>query len=243
LPVHDEATRQWRLDQIERFQPDYIINLGDWLDADAATRWPNEHEWTLADEYRLLAKDAREISLRAPQAQKVWLLGNHDDNLRAPNRIPKKLREVCSWEQNPDVQAALDGWKTIPYSERHYFRLGHVTFRHGCSAAVNCDRNGAMLHGVVNGLTVGAHTHRPVQPTQVILPGKLPLPYWYANVGCGADWNKMEYVTRSNIALWGHAVGLIQVNLKPRSSAVGCQWECEIKVRKMAHAQRVMGIG
>jgi len=236
LPVHDEDTRQWRLERIRQEQPDYVINLGDWLDADGASRWPNEHEWTLADEYRWLAKDAGDIAKASPKSQKVWLLGNHDDNLRAPNRIPKKLREVCSWEQNLEVHEAIRDWTVVPYSERHYYRLGQVTFRHGCNAGTNCDRNAALLHGVANGLVIGAHTHAPVQPTQVVLPGKIPLPYWYANVGCGADWDKMEYVSRSNIALWGHAIAVAHVNCKQRrSSFASRQWECRIEVRKTAH--------
>ena len=237
LPVHSEQFRQWRLEKIREFKPDVVVNLGDWLDADAASRWPNEHEWTLKDEYRLLAQDANDIREAAgPDAKLVWLLGNHDDNLRAPNRIPKKLREVCSWEQDLDVHEAIRSWRVVPYGHRQHFRIGQLTFLHGAQTNINSDRDQALLYGVQHGLTVSAHTHRPVDITRVVLPGKIPLEYYFANVGCGADWDKMEYVQRTNIATWGRAILLAEVNDKQRrSSFASKQWTAELIVHSRAH--------
>lgn len=240
MPISDPKTVAWRSAQVEEYQPEVIVHLGDWLDADAASRWPNEHDWTLKDEYRAVADDMRHLQKLVPKAKRVWLLGNHDDNLRAPNRIPKKLREVCSWEQDPDMQAAItDGdWKIVPYSHRAMYRIGQVTFQHGAQTNLNAERDQCLLYGVQHGLHVSAHLHRPREITRVVLPGKVPLPYWYANVGCEADWSKMEYVQRASIALWGSGLMKLRINAaQRRSSFASVQWAADpgLVLYKMAH--------
>jgi predicted phosphodiesterase len=234
-PLADEDTTKWRLSEIKQFKPDVVVNLGDWMDADAASRWPNEHQWTLADEYRAVASDAIAVRSAAPSAKLVWLHGNHDDNLTSPNRIPIKLRDVCSWKNDKGLAQVLKGWTIIPYTHRSYYRIGQVTFQHGAQTNVNADRDQSLLYGVENGLWVGGHTHRPQQITRVVLPGKIPLNRYFCNVGCGMDWEKMEYVRRSNIATWGH--GIVKLLVNPRRSAfASVQWEgvdSGIKIHKM----------
>lgn len=242
-PVSDAENTEWRNRQIAEFQPDVVVHMGDWMDADAASRWPNEHEWTLQDEYDAVAADARTINRLVPDAKKVWIMGNHDDNLESPNRIPKKLRDVCSWRNYSPLLYELSSWKIIPYGHRLKYednkwlggyRIGQVTFQHGAEAGSSADMDQAVLYGVENGLWVGSHTHRPLPVQQAIMRNKIPLRYWFCNVGCGADWDKMEYVRRSNIARWGH--GLLKLHVNPARSAFSSrQWEGEVVIRKMAH--------
>jgi predicted phosphodiesterase len=256
IPLDDKAATAWRLKQIAEYQPDYVVHLGDAMDADGASRWPNEHDWSLLDEYRLWAEDLRLMREAAGKAKVIWLLGNHDANLSAPNRIPKKLREACAWTQNQDVMKQLGGHvrtveacgqkvevyencTVVPYGARSVYRLGQLTLQHGAQAGVNSDRNQCLLFGVEHGLYVSAHTHRPVGITQVILPGRIPQKKWYANVGCGADWDKMEYVQRSNIALWGHGLLKVRVNVAQRRNGGWAtrQWEADpgVVILRTAH--------
>lgn len=237
FPVHSEEFRQWRLAKIREIRPDVVVNMGDWLDADAASRWPNEHDWTLQQEYDLAAKDARETREAAgPDARLVWLLGNHDANLEAPNRIPKKLRELCSWRQHLEMHEALKDWTIIPYTHRSYWRLGQVTFQHGAQTNVNAERDQAILYGVPRGLYVMGHTHRPIPVSRVILPGKVPVfGLHYCNVGCGADWDRMEYISRSNIALWGRGLLVGDCNTSQRRNNWATrQWDAELLIHSMA---------
>lgn len=221
-PITDKTYFNWLITQLEDFQPDYVINLGDWYEAKPAKRfskWADE-VWTVLDEHREVARQASEINRVLPNSKRVLLFGNHDDNFfgENPDRIESDVRAALHWKENKDTSVALKDWKVIEeYSHRTKFKLGPVTFQHGCDVAMNSMVKASYLYSIPNGLYVCGHTHRPCPVTQVSHL-QVPLPYWYANPGCGADWDKMHYMKRLSMANWGRGLVIGEVHESAVSS-------------------------
>ena len=51
VPLQCDAAIDWMLGQISDLSPDVIIHLGDGHEADSASRWPSEYDWSLEDEF------------------------------------------------------------------------------------------------------------------------------------------------------------------------------------------------
>lgn len=242
-PLTDRSYFEWLLSFLEGTQPDYFINLGDWYEGKPAKRfdaWPDE-KWGILTEHKEVARQANAFNEVLPNAKKVWLYGNHDDNTFgiAPDRVKEDVREAIRWQENKDVAPALKDWTVIEeYSHRAKFRLGPVTFQHGCDVAMNSMQKAAYLYGGPYGLYVCGHTHRPLQTTQAEHLG-IRLPYWYANPGCGADWDRMHYMKRMSMAKWGRGLIVGEVSKSAvsnrKSTYSSKQWDAELKVHSWAH--------
>lgn len=228
--------------QIEDFKPDSIVNLGDWYEGKAAKRWPSwsDEKWSLADEHRAVAQQAEAIRAAAPDASLYWLYGNHDDNLfgMQPDRIKDDLKDAVQWRSNVLAAKALEPWQVIEkYGHRVRLRLGPVTFQHGCDTSVASDRDGSYLYGVPYGLYVRGHTHRPCPVTRA-QERRTPMPFWYANPGTGAEWDRMHYMDRCSMALWGRGVvvgEIPQSAVTQRRTAYASRcWDAELRVHSTA---------
>jgi hypothetical protein len=239
VPIHCEEFRQWRLEKIREHKPDVIINLGDWHDANYASRWDNEDDWDALAEFDALRQDAIDTQAAAPNAQIVWLHGNHCSNGMQPGRIPKKVRGAVEFAKNEKLRDVTQNWKIVPYGHHEFYRLGQITFQHGCQTNVNAERDQALGYGVPFGLHVSAHTHRPKRIAPIELPGRVPcFGMQYCNVGCGADWSRMHYMDRANKQLWGRAVLVGTVNAKQRRAWFGSrQWDGELLIHSMASSR------
>ena len=99
-PLHDQDAIDWAIGIAEDRQPDVLIHLGDFLEADAASRWPSEYDFTLADEFREADRVLSDLRRVTPNSKHVLLVGNHDANVQEINRIDKKLRGLVDWRRN-----------------------------------------------------------------------------------------------------------------------------------------------
>lgn len=214
-PLQDEDFFDWYCSQLKEFDPEEVICLGDLYEADSASRWPSEADWTLNDEFREADKVLKQIRESAPNARCKFLKGNHDDNLQSLNRINSKLRDTCDFEAQQFSRHGdwlneefLTNWQVVSeYNNsrnRGTYNIGMVTFGHGWAAGVNSDEDEAIALGMPFGLYVRGHTHRPTEgkPRQVFKSRKRPLPYWYLNVGCSCDMDR-DYVKRADQTMWG----------------------------------------
>ena len=144
VPHHDTESLAWAIDLIEKWKPQHLIFGGDLVDANAASRWPNEYKHTLADEYKWGNQILRDLRMAAPKNRRlVWIWGNHEDNIRAPNRVPKDLRKLVEIEKHvPEYQRWAGGARGsgekrtlhVPYNRHHIkgaYRIGQVSFIHG----------------------------------------------------------------------------------------------------------------
>lgn len=207
-------------------QPDYIVLVGDLLEASGASVHANEDNFSLAYEYAeagAFLESLRKAGTykNKKNAQCVFLPGNHDDNILAANRIPAKLRHLCDYRMHI---RELENWlQPCEYKydrNKGVFRLGQVAFAHGYETGAAALKNQAVLLGDPFGLTITGHTHQAVQVHQVMMTQLVPLPYWAANVGCLRDL-KPDYVARKRTHNWSHAyvIGDCDPTLKsPRKS-------------------------
>ena len=145
-------------------------------------------------------------------AKKVFIWGNHDSNLLHENgRMLEDIRAAVTKEWGALRDGILKDWKIVGncYSHDSVFRLGQVTFQHGCVTGKS--QNLSHLHkqgvqyGVPHGLHVSAHTHSAVAVSQMQWLDQ-PMPYYVANTGTGADWEKMYYMNRASKALWSRGL-------------------------------------
>jgi len=243
-PLHDPDAIDWLCEQVEEFRPDYIISLGDDLEADGASRWPSEEGFDLLDEYAADDEIKRQImDAGGRRCEYVRCMGNHDHNILDWGRVDPKLRRLCDWRQ---PQHTLDGaqvnknalkWKlatTYDFCRRRgVFRLGQVTLGHGWRTGAKADAEHSVLLGAPYGLWVGVHTHRPQHVNQAMMTSKVPIPYWFANAGTMRNLDP-NYMTRHDKTMWGQAVVVGDADLRAgpaKSLRVSRQWNAETRVR------------
>lgn len=236
VPHHDPESLAWAVGLIEQWKPDHLIMGGDLIDANAASRWPNEYEHTLKDEYRWGNEILKDLRSAAPKnCTCVWIWGNHEDNIRSANRVPKDLRSLVQIEDHiPEYQ----NWKHIPYTRHHIkgsYRRGQVSFIHGhvTTDAAMDEQAIKMANYEPFSLTISGHTHRPTLAVKQVMLRRFGLPHWRADAGCHMNWDSAEYMKRLDMTQWGHACVLTeQIPIKsPRKSR---EWNAEIKVREFA---------
>lgn len=234
--VHRESERRL-FDWIADNRPDVVVMLGDLFDGSAASRWPNEDDWGLHEEYCQAARHLETVRSLCPGSRHVWLLGNHEQNTLDPNRIPKRLRGLTDFRLgHTPLGDEARHWKILPYSHRQVYRLGPVSFQHGAEHGSRSGLRLAQLYAPENGLLVYGHTHRPVAPVQPDISPGVPLRKWYANAGCMCDWDKMQYTYRLNTATWGHGMVVGVANdAQRRTTFATKQWDAETVVWEYAH--------
>lgn len=210
-PLQDEDAVRFLLDKIQEVKPDYIIHLGDNLEAMYASRWPNEYDWDAKDEFLsgndLLSRVRGEAEYANPDARCILLQGNHDANALSLLRLSKTVARMVDWRVHMS-EVASGAWATpVKYvydAEHGAVRLGQVTFAHGYNHGANYGMQAITL-GIPYGLTVMGHTHRPSAVSRAKRTSTIDLPYWDANVGCLRTL-KPEYAKRRYTGSWGHAV-------------------------------------
>ena len=226
-PLQDPEAVAALLEGIRRFKPDVVIHGGDGHEADAACRFHSEYEFTLEDEYASHNAFLADLHKAAPNAQRVFLLGNHDNNLLKWGRLDKRVRKVADFRLH---EPELTHWKLLPYlhdRRNGCFRIGQVVFIHGFSVCTNADELETFYFTNEYGLCCRAHTHRPTVGIERCMRTKrIPLRYWYANAGCLRHL-KPEYVKTQNTEMWGHAY--IKGEALPlKSPRLTREWSAEV---------------
>lgn len=212
-PITDEKYWLWLINQIDEFRPDFLIHLGDALEATGASRWEvkENQDPCILNEFVVFSEQVKNLNLIAPKAKKIFLYGNHDSNLLHEERVPKGMRKLVQHYWSEIQDGVMKDWvfPCAKYGHRQYFRLGQITFQHGGNtgkARTNSHLyKQAIAYGVPNGLHVSAHTHAPIEVEQMQWLDQ-PSPYWIANVGTGMDWEKAGYMERASQELWGGAL-------------------------------------
>lgn len=246
-PIASPDALDWLHAQIEEFRPNVLVCLGDAYDGEGWSRWDNENPWTIIDEYEAWRDHLKILNSFEFVTKKVWLYGNHEANLEEPGRLKKSQRSMVHWKDwSPEgvggIREQVADWKILPaYSSVQKWNMGPLTFIHGTKTNLFAARDEARMHGIAHGLTVGAHTHKPVQVTRDVQPGSIPSDLWYANAGCLMDWERARYIKRSNYQSWGHACVCIEVASK--DSAILSEgrkvystkiWDAETRVLRIA---------
>lgn len=239
-PITHKGYFEWLLGQIREFKPQIIVNLGDLYEGKWAKKWAKhaDEAWSVLEEHKSVAGLITDINKAAPKATKWWLYGNHCSNSFEvhPGRTESDIVPALHWRENREASKALENWKVIEkYGHDVYKRLGPITFRHGCDLSVAGIKRETIYYATPYGLHVAGHTHRPTPVTQLELAGA-NLPYWQCNPGCGADWDKMHYMSRLNKQGWGRGIVLIETAgvEQSRAAYLSKQWDAEVRIHSLA---------
>lgn len=236
VPHDDPAARKWLVQTIRDEKPDYVVCLGDLLEADAASRWPSEQAHRLTDEYQFADDFLAEIDDAKGDAEGVFLEGNHDANIVDKHRIDPKLRALCDYRKHiPRLAAWTRGADYEYHRNRGAFRLGQVSFMHGYETSASGLRIQAVEMGNPFGLCVWGHTHRPQDVTQVMLTPQAPLPYWWMDVGCLCRMDT-DYMKRKRQWAWGQGCAVINLNPSAgtaKSPRMSPHWDASLRVFRM----------
>lgn len=230
-PFLDKKAFAWALGHIRAFKPTHIVHLGDLFESAAASVHPNEYSHDQLDEYEDGAMVLGELEAAAPNAQRLWILGNHDANIAArdPRRVAKPLRRSVHWSNCRKTGHIFDRWTQIPYefSSRGCVQLGQVFFYHDFTNAwdMNAIRMNNLLGGHGNRLGVHGHHHHILGPTQVMRTKKVPLPLWGASPGTLGPLQP-EWANRQDTSHWRHGLCKITTPMG-RSCLPKRRWTCE----------------
>jgi len=228
-PIQDNETIDIICERIKEYQPDVIIHLGDLFEADSASKWGSEYNWTYEDELDAGCNQVLKKLREANENAECWLLpGNHDENLRAEGRFDWKIRDSLDWEapqyttSGIHLNEELQHWKVkakYKYNQKGTARIGATVFAHGYEAGGASDKFQAFSLGWPHGLFVSGHTHRPTpgEPVNAQLTQTRPTDRFYLNAGCTRTM-ECSYMERKYQQKWGHAVcyGYSQVVNSPR---------------------------
>lgn len=236
-PYTPPPTVKWICDTLGNIRNiNYFVHLGDLFDAGAASVHPSEHTHTLEDEFQFghnLLRGFRECLPR--KALRICHLGNHDDNIlcQDPRRIPAKLRSLVDWRKHERYGAEFKRWIWKPYIKNRdgVTSIGQIRLSHGFDAGANSDELEALqtanLYGnAANLLMVRGHTHRPLDVTQAKRTARIPLPFYFANVGT-AGILKPDYMIRRDSSQWATALVVIDVIIDYRREG-GRQWDARL---------------
>jgi predicted phosphodiesterase len=238
VPLHCRKAHKTLVSRLQDLKPKYFILLGDGMDGAPASVHKHEHEWDALTEFEQFAKYLRSLREAAGNdTEFVWLHGNHDANYYAPHpdRIARSVRKLVHWDvAHTSLREEARLWKQVPYSHRQVFRLGPVTFQHGCEHGVNATRDQCQLYTPEYGLYVGGHTHRPEVVTPAMMTPRIPLNKHKCNAGCQLDFSRVDYMERKSMAAWGHAMAYGEANADKKRIRFGSvQWDANVEIWEM----------
>jgi predicted phosphodiesterase len=226
------------LEVIRQHNPHFVLHLGDLFEASSASVHPQDDRADILDEYRCAAKVLDEMADAAPKAKRIWILGNHDDNIQRkdPRRVPKEFRNAVHWSEQQSVAKSFNRWQQVPYLKdaTGCLRIGQVIFSHGFS--LNSELEALQLNNYCGGfahrLVVTGHTHAPSAPQPCMRTRKVSLPLWWANTGTFADIGELSYMDRNDKWAWGAAVVIGECD--PSGECLpGRRWEAETRIIHM----------
>lgn len=218
IPIHNQKSIDWALGELKGFgigqKGSVLVINGDLFEGKCGSRHsPDErHSWTVSQEFHEVEKFLKGINEGFPDAYKVFLFGNHDDNLINYNagRLPKELQQLVFDRWQSVKKDLLSDWRVIDqYTHETNWYLGQLCFRHGCDTSKAGLVKDLFDYGVPNGLLVEGHKHRVQDVTQLVV-NDVKAPYWSCNTGTLADIPKMHYMDRSRKSNWGAGVLLAE---------------------------------
>ena len=237
-PIADKKAVEWFLGEAEKFEANVIVLNGDLIEGKAASRHAKDerHSWTTRDELEGAYGLLESINDRFPDAYRVLLYGNHDDNILNYNagRLPKEIHEIIRFYSEEKLGPALKDWRVIDhYQHNSSWYLGQLCFRHGCDASRASIAKDLADYCPYHGLHVFGHTHRPVHVTQHV-HGDVRYPFYHANPGCMMDISKAHYMDRLRLSNWGTGCLLAEVSApglkEGRKDYSKPRWRAQVKI-------------
>jgi hypothetical protein len=215
--------------RIKEFRPTVLVNLGDNIDADAASRHPIEDPTPLIAEYEVWNDGLRRVREALPRkCRMVFCMGNHEDNVSSKLRINPALRDLCSiWKHVPELHRYHD---ILPYryDRSSVWSIGQFDFVHGYETSNSGLATQPMRLSGYNRLLVHAHTHRPSPDVVRVLHCGTDTGFSWADVGTWGDL-KPDYMLRKRTDRWGRAIFTGRCNPGAQRVSERREWEATIE--------------
>jgi predicted phosphodiesterase len=244
FPIQCNEAIEWTFNEVEDFKPHIMVFGGDAYDGEAWSRWNNDNDWDQYEEYVSVARYFQRFNDMDFIKKKIWMYGNHEDNLFQPDRVKKSQRPMLDWKAfDPPGEIALrdvvKDWQVIrAYGSDVHRNIGSISFTHGTKIGQNAARDEALAHAPHMGLCVSGHTHKPVPVTRITHAGGIPGDVWYANAGTSIDPRKAKYMKRSMMQGWGR--GIVNIEIHSRDATLVNEgrkifrtkvWEAETRIK------------
>ena len=227
FPYQDNRALNVLLQVMEDVRPQFVCDHGDTLDCEEIGRFAKDPctRVSVSEEIQMAAGFCGVVHALTPDAQHVWIEGNHEDRLRKLIWKLADTREAGEVLTLPEVQQALQwgrllgveelGWETIPYKE-HFMLRDRLILKHGHSIRKWAGYTARAEHETYGCSGMSGHTHRQAAYFQRNAWG---VHGWWELGMLGTIRN--DYVTWPNwqqgfaVATWSgeeYGVELVQVN-------------------------------
>lgn len=230
-PFHDKKAVDLLIKSIEKYKPDIILNLGDFIEGNAGSKFvkTDSEKYSIIKEFEAADAISQRIIEASPESRRIWIQGNHEANLVDKTRVDKRFREICNYIDSPYLPTAKEWLHPVKYgsARRNTVRFGQITAGHGSQIIKYADQAQAIRYAEVNNLWIGAHTHKFKRVTQCeTVYGKLP--FYYANTGTMGNLYR-DYANRFNTDEWGAAIVVGETTLT-HSSLNKVHWKAKTKI-------------
>lgn len=162
-PFSHEKTKQDFKLFCEKFNPNYIVQIGDAMDAYSNSKFPRSHNVFTPKEEESLARKRleemwTELHKAVPCARRIQLLGNHD--IRVMKRVLESLPSIEHWAEAylKDLMT-FDNVETI-FDTREEYLISDIAFIHGYQGGYGSHSNHLMRNVVCGHLHKGSVVFR-----------------------------------------------------------------------------------
>lgn len=216
-PYHDPLMLQKLIKVARDLQPDAILQIGDGIDFPQVSRWSKgtagEYAGTLQkhiDGFR--AEVLLPVREAAPEAEIIWLEGNHDLRVR---EFVSKYAAPLGALRNLEIPALFDLQNLCVRYEKGPLRIGSNVYAvHGhessgyCSTSSAWDAKFLKRYGSDKSFVFG-HTHQPFIVTRAYGYGGKVTPRFTMNVGSIMDPVAATYVKDGAVS-WTMSFALLR---------------------------------
>lgn len=149
IPDHDASALKIVMDFKRDFKPHDVCQLGDLMNADQVSSYPNEADIELEEEFALARSVLRDLGVTH------FLMGNHEERLTRVGLVSRKIRSMLNPVKNLHLEQMGIKWR--PYHKTDgVMRWGKLTALHGFF----CNEYAAKKHADAYGCCIFGHTHR-----------------------------------------------------------------------------------
>ena len=193
---------------IEYWKPHAHIILGDFIDAEGITHWPNDelrHRDFISEVIEARELLAQIVKVTPQCKERIFLEGNHEDWIKQAMafKLPEFFMGLEKLGLLPDLKALLDldklGYRLIPLN--HLLQVGSANFTHGYYTSSNHPKT--HLNRVKSNIFYG-HLHDELSTHETGLGGILES----ASLGCLCRLDPK--FTKGKPTNWIHGFGIFE---------------------------------
>ena len=171
IPLHHQEAYELAVDYGEKWDPDLILILGDWIDLDVLSKWDSSRPtgFTAEDEFRIAKQMLRELKERFKKKKFIFYYGNHEERLE--KYILRKAKDIYDLIGNVFINSLGLSDLEIEFREDP-FNINGFWFLHGHETKSRATiYTAASLYRKMGVSGLAGHFHRRDNYTQILADG------------------------------------------------------------------------